>query len=249
MKKLILCILLLTAVIVTGQDLSLVEPTSLIDTPTAGTLMRGSFQTEIRAYSDGGLLGSIDVGITDRLMLGLSYGATNLIGTGDVDGNPQPGVHLRYRMIEEELMFPALVIGYDSQGFGAYIDSTERYSEKSPGIFVSASKNFIFLGTFGIHGGVNYSLENKDGDKDLNLFCGFDKSINPELLFIAEYDFAINDNNTKSLGAGNGYLNVGLKWIFAGKLNIDFLMKNLLKNKNDRPHMSREIRISYVEIF
>jgi hypothetical protein len=249
MKKIIAYFFIFSTVFVYAQDLSLVEPTSLIDTPTAGTLMRGSFQTEIRAYSNGGLLGSIDVGITDRLMLGLSYGATNLIGTGDVDGNPQPGVHLRYRMFEENLMMPALSIGYDSQGYGTYIDSTERYSEKSPGIFVSASKNFIFLGTFGLHGGVNYSLENKDGDKDLNLFCGFDKSINPELLLIAEYDFAMNDNNSKSLGAGNGYLNVGLKWIFAGKMNIDFLLKNLLKNKNNHPHMSREIRISYVEIF
>ena len=249
MKLFFICFIIFFSFTVFGQDLSLVEPTSLIDMPTAGTLLRGSFQTEIRAYSDGGLLGSIDVGITDRLMLGLSYGATNLIGTSDVDGNPQPGVNLRYRVFEEDLAIPALVLGYDSQGFGTYIDSTERYSEKSPGIFMSASKNFMFLGTFGIHGGVNYSLENKDGDKDLNLFCGFDKSINPELLLIAEYDFAMNDNNTKSLGAGNGYLNVGLKWIFAGKMNIDFLLKNLLKNKNDHPHMSREIRISYVEIF
>ena len=249
MKLFFICLIILFSLSIFGQDLSLVEPTTLIDMPTAGTLMRGSFQTEIRAYSDGGLLGSIDVGITDRMMLGLSYGASNIIGTGDVDGNPQPGVHLRYRIFEEDLAIPALVLGYDSQGYGTYIDSTERYAEKSPGIFVSASKSFAFLGTFGIHGGVNYSLENKDGDKDLNLFCGFDKSINPELLFIAEYDFAMNDNNTKSLGAGNGYLNVGLKWIFAGKMNIDFLLKNLLKNKNDHPYMSREIRISYVEIF
>lgn len=249
MSRICFCFLLILSISLLGQDLSLVEPTYLIDTPTAGTLWRGSFQTEIRAYSNGGLLGSIDVGISDRLMLGLSYGATNLIGTGDVDGNPQPGVHLRYRMFEEDLAIPALAIGYDSQGYGTYIDSTERYSEKSTGIFVSASKNFLFLGTFGLHGGVNYSLENKDGDKDINLFCGFDKSINPELLLITEYDFALNDNNSKSLGAGNGYLNVGLKWIFAGKMNIDFLLKNLLKNKNDHPHMSREIRISYVEIF
>jgi hypothetical protein len=105
------------------------------------------------------------------------------------------------------------------------------------------------LGTIGVHGGVNYSFETGDGDKDLNLFFGFDKSINPELLLVGEYDFALNDNDSRSLGAGNGYLNVGIKWIFAGKMNIDFLLKNLLENKNNHPHMSREIRISYVEIF
>jgi len=249
MKLQIILFVILFTVIAGAQDLSLVEPTSLIDTPTAGTLLRGSFKSEIRAYSQGGVLGGIDVGITDRLMFGIAYGGTNLIGEGEIDWNPYPGVNVRYRLFEEDLSVPALVFGYDSQGYGMYVDSTNRYSEKSRGIFVSASKNFAFLGTFGIHGGVNYSFENDDGDRDLNLYAGFDKTINPELLIVAEYDLALNDNDTRSLGAGNGYLNVGIKWIFAGKMNIDFLLKNILENKNNHPHMSREIRISYVEVF
>jgi len=249
MKQILIIILLFSATAVYGQDLSIVEPISLIDTPTAGTLLRGSFKSEIRAYTKGGLLGGIDVGIADRLMFGISYGGTNLIGEGEIDWNPQPGVNLRYRLFEEDLTIPALVLGYDSQGYGVFVDSTERYSEKSRGLFVSASKNFAFLGTIGVHGGVNYSFENNDGDKDLNLFFGFDKSINPELLLVAEYDFALNDNDSRSLGAGNGYLNMGIKWIFAGKMNIDFFLKNLLENKNNHLHMSREIRISYVEVF
>ncbi|MFC2088499.1 hypothetical protein ACFLSX_02775 [Calditrichota bacterium] len=249
MKLFIIITMILTTLGANGQDLSLVEPTSLIDTPTAGTLLRGSFKTEIRAYTQGGLLGSIDVGITDRLMFGISYGGANLIGEGEIDWNPQPGVNIRYRLFEEDLAIPALVFGYDSQGYGVFVDSTKRYSEKSRGLFVTASKNFVFLGTIGLHGGVNYSFESEDGDKDINLFVGFDKTINPELLFVAEYDFALNDNDSRSLGSGNGYLNVGLKWIFAGKMNIDFILKNLLENKNNHPHLSREIRISYVEIF
>jgi len=249
MKLQIILFVILFTVIAGAQDLSLVEPTSLIDTPTAGTLLRGSFKSERRAYSQGGVLGGIDVGITDRLMFGIAYGGTNLIGEGEIDWNPYPGVNVRYRLFEEDLSVPALVFGYDSQGYGMYVDSTNRYSEKSRGIFVSASKNFAFLGTFGIHGGVNYSFENDDGDRDLNLYAGFDKTINPELLIVAEYDLALNDNDTRSLGAGNGYLNVGIKWIFAGKMNIDFLLKNILENKNNHPHMSREIRISYVEVF
>ncbi len=249
MKQTLIIILLFSSLAVHGQDLSLVEPISLIDTPTAGTLLRSSFKAEIRAYANGGLLGGIDAGITDRLMFGISYGGTNLIGEGKIDWNPQPGVNIRYRLFEEDLTIPALVLGYDSQGYGAFVDSTKRYSEKSRGVFVSASKNFAFLGTFGVHGGVNYSFENNDGDKDLNLFLGFDKSINPELLIVGEYDFALNDNDGQALGAGNGYLNLGIKWIFAGKMNIDFFLKNLLENKNNHPHMSREIRISYVEIF
>ena len=107
----------------------------------------------------------------------------------------------------------------------------------------------VFLGTLGLHGGVNYSLERKDGDKDLNIFVGLDKTINSELALVAEYDFAINDDNRHSFGSGNGYLNAGIKWIFAGRLELNFIVKNLLKNRDYSPQISREIKITYVEIF
>ncbi len=249
MRRFLFFLLVFAPILLFSQDLSLVEPLHLIDTPSAGTLARGSFRAELRAYPAGGLLGGIDVGITDRMMIGLSYGGTNLIGTGDIDWNPQVGVKLRYRLFEEGLSFPALLIGYDSQGYGAFIDSTNRYMEKSRGLFVCASKNYNFLGTLGLHGGLNYSFENGDDDEDVNLFLGIDKSLNPELALVLEYDFALNDNNDRSLGSGKGYLNAGLKWIFAGKLNIDFIVKNMIRNKNKMPAFTREIRISYVEIF
>jgi hypothetical protein len=235
---------------VVSQELAQVEPLYLIDTPTAGTLFRGSFRTHIRAYNDGGLLAGIDVGVLDRLMFGISYGGTNVVGIGDIDWNPQVGVNVRYRLFEESLTMPAISVGYNSQGYGVYIDSTSwsRYTEKSLGVFAVASKNFYFLGTFGVHGGVNYSFEDED-DSDPNLFFGFDKSINPELAFSAEYDLALNDNEDASFGSGKGYLNAGLKWIFASKLEIELLVKNLLKNRKDLPHMAREIRISYIETF
>lgn len=248
MKNIVVLVLLIISG-VCAQDLALVEPTYLIDTPTAGVLIRGSFRAQVRAYEEGGIQAGIDAGVTDRLMFGISYGGTHLIGEGEVGWNPQPGVNIRYRLFEESLSMPALVLGYDSQGFGAYVDSTKRYSTKSRGIFASASKNFALLGTIGLHGGLNYSFENEDGDKDLNLFVGFDKSINPEIALFGEYDFALNDNENRSLGSGKGYLNLGLKWIFAGKMNIDFMWKNILKNRNNRPYRSREIQISFIEIF
>jgi hypothetical protein len=249
--KIMIAVLLFLVLTSTGktQDLSPVEPLTLLDTPTAGTLMRGSFRAHLSAYPDGGLLTGIDVGVTNRLMFGVAYGGTNLIGIGEVNWNPQVGVNLRYRLFEEGLSNPAFLIGYDNQGRGAYMDSTSRYREKSRGLFLAVSKNFNMLGTVGVHAGVNYSFETGDNDKDLNAFFGIDKSINPELALIAEYDFAFNDNASRSIGSGKGYLNAGLKWIFAGQLQIDFVVKNLLKNRNQLPHMSREIRISYVEIF
>ena len=232
-----------------AQDAQIVEPLDMIDMPTAGTLMRGSFRGQLRAYADGGLLGGLEVGLTDRFMFGISYGGTNLIGRGSVDWNPQVGASVRYRLLEEDYTIPAVTIGYNSQGFGVYIDSTERYTNKSLGVFAALSKNYEFLGNFGIHGGINYSFESKDGDKDLNFFAGVDKSLNPELSLLAEYDFAINDNSGEAIGSGKGYLNAALRWVFAGRLQIDFILKNILNNSEKISAISREIKITYVEIF
>jgi hypothetical protein len=247
MKRILLGIII--PAVLMAQDAQIIEPLDLIDTPTAGTLMRGSFRGQLRAYENGGLLTALEVGLTDRFMFGISYGGTNLIGRGGVDWNPQVGATVRYRLLEEDLNLPALTLGYSSQGYGVYIDSTERYLNKSLGVFAALSKNYEFLGNFGIHGGLNYSFENRDGDKDLNFFVGIDKSLNPELSVMAEYDFAINDNSGKAIGNGNGYLNTALRWVFAGRLQIDFILKNILNNSEKISAISREIKITYVEIF
>jgi hypothetical protein len=241
---LIVCLLLFVA----AQDYDVIEPIMLINKPTAGTLLKGSFRASLLAYPEGGMLGGLDAGVTDRLMFGISYGGTNIIGTGKVFWNPQVGVNLRYRLIEEGIANPAFTLGYDSQGYGSYIDSTSRYQEKSVGLFGVVSKNFNFLGFLGLHGGLNYSFERQD-DKSINFFLGIDKSINPELALACEYDFALNDNEDDALGSGKGYLNAALHWTFAGRLRIDFMLKNILKNRKDVPSMSRAIRISYIEIF
>ncbi len=247
MKKLFLNLILPFTLL--AQDAQIVEPLDLIDMPTAGTLLRGSFRAQLRAYAGGGLLGGLEVGLTDRFMFGISYGGTNLIGRGPVDWNPQVGATVRYRLFEEDYNLPAITLGYNSQGYGAYLDSLERFMNKSLGIFAVLSKNYELLGNFGIHGGINYSFEHKDGDKDMNFFVGIDKSLNPELSLTAEYDFAVNDNDGNSVGSGKGYFNTALRWIFAGRLQIDFILKNILLNSEKFSSIAREIKITYVEIF
>ena len=232
-----------------SQDLNLLEPLRIIDVPTAGTLKRGSFRATADIYPQGGILAGLSAGITDRFMFGLSYGGTNLIGSGEINWNKQIGANIRYRLFEEDYILPAVLIGYDSQGYGSFIDSTNRYQHKSMGLYAAVSKNFEFLGILGFHGGLNYSFENDDGDKDLNLFAAVEKSLNPELTLVGEYDFAFNDNSQRSATNGRGYLNAGLKWIFAGKLELSFLVKDILKNRVDTGGISREIRIAYAEIF
>lgn len=219
------------------------EPTSLIDKHTAGSLQKGSYSVNARLFGNGGLQNEIKVGISDRLMIGIGYGASGIIGRENIDWFNLPGAFISYRLFEENKAFPALSLGFDSQGYGAYDDKLERFEVKSMGFYAVASKNYIFLGNLGLHGGTNLSLENDDGDKEINFFGGIDKSLNNELTLLAEYDFGLNDNKTND---GN-YLNAGLRWDLGNSFQIEFFLKDILKNGGElnKDKMVREIRLTF----
>jgi hypothetical protein len=227
----------------------ILPPTDLVDLPSAGTLDRGSYVSSLRIYPNGGLLGALKIGLSNRFYLGVAFGGENIVGEGKVNWNPEPGLQVVYRIIDENFALPAIAIGFNSQGFGSYLKSKKRYTVKSRGFYAVASKNYAVLGDLSFHGGINYSMEREDGDEDINLFTGIMKSINNDLTIIAEYDIAVNDNNFRAIGEGKGYLNIGLRWIFAKQLALQFQMKNILENKENVPSSNREIKIAYVEYF
>ena len=218
----------------------------LMDTPVARTLSQGEFAAGLRIYPDGGLLSSVLIGLTDRFGLGVSYGGENIIGIGKPNMDPRACVHVQYLIFNEQFLSPAVIIGYQSQGYGGYNRDFERFTVKSKGFYAVASKNTAFLGGLGLHLGMNYSLEHKDGDKDINVFTGVHKWINPELVLLCEYDAAINDNSDNAIGSGKGYLNAGVRWSFVQRFFIEFSWKNILENRDNVPGSSREVKLVYL---
>jgi hypothetical protein len=231
-----------------AQDMQQVEMATLIDQPTAGNLHKGEYGLEISLFPQGGALGEMKVGLFERFMIGLSYGGRNIIGSGDVEWNKLPGVLVKYRLFEETV-FPALAVGFNNQGYGAWDDSLDRYNVKAKGFFAAASKNFSlgWLGTLGLHGGINYNSFEARDDHNLNGFVGVDKSINQQISVIGEYNLGLDDDNLKALGKQRGYLNAGARWVFARQLAIEFNFKDILQNSKNISSLSREVRISYVE--
>ncbi|MFH1942166.1 MAG: hypothetical protein ABIL68_08660 [bacterium] len=222
---------------------------ALMDMPTAKRMDSGTVEAELRMYPNGGLLSSMLVAVSDRFCLGVSYGGENLIGTGKPNFNPQPCVHVRYLVFEERFLFPSILVGFNSQGYGGYDKTLKRYAVKSRGFYAVASKSTSFLGGIGLHGGVNWSLEKEDGDSDPNFFAGCHKYINSELVVMAEYDTAINDNSDNAIGSGKGYLNCGVRWTFAQRLFVEFAWKNILENRENVPGSSREVKLVYLAFF
>lgn len=226
-----------------------VEPTTLIDKPTAGMLHRGGYSITTNFFQQGGMLFGVSVGLIDQFSFGIWYGGTELIGAGKINMNPAPGVNARLRIFEESLVIPAIALGFDSQGREAYVDSLSRYTIKSLGFYAVASKNYSIMGNLSVHGGINFSNERSDGDRDANLFAGVEKSLGKDISLLAEYDFATNDDNDHALGLRRGYLNVGFRWSWGKGLIVGFDLKNLSQNRRDIHIGNRIVQIEYVGKF
>lgn len=227
-------------------DEATIEPRQVIDAPTAGLLKRGSFGMDVDFFQEGGVGIALSAGALERLNFGLSFGGTQILGHEKVTMQKLPGINIKYRFIDESVMMPAIAIGFDTQGKESYIDSTERFTIKSRGLFVAASKNYKLFGNLSLHGGINRSMESKDGDKDLDVFVGAEKSFGPDISFLCEYDFGFNDNGPASLGQGRGYLNTGARWSFGNGFTLGFDLKNLVKNQERVTVGNRLIKIEYV---
>jgi len=221
----------------------------LIDVPAAKCPEKGEIITDLRLYAGGGLLASVRVGVFDRFSIGTSYGGENIIGSGNVNMNPQPCVQLKYLVIEEQFLVPAILVGFDSQGLGGYNKTRKRYTCKSKGLYAVVSKNTSFLAGIGLHAGLSWSPENKDGDSDPTLFLGFHQWISSGIVILGEYDAAINDNNENAIGAGKGYLNLGIRCTLQEVLRFEFAWKNILENMKDLKGSSREVKLIYTTHF
>ena len=230
-----------------------VPPTDIIDAPTAGTLPRGCFDMVMRVYSNGGILGKTSIGLSNRFMLGMSYGAEGIISDRSTNRNPRIEFNIKLRLIDEDAYLPAIAIGYNSQGYGAYIDSMERYTFKSKGFYAVMSRSFDFYGsTAGGHVGVNYSLENNvDHEEEPSVFFGLDTRFNNNIGILLEYDMGLNDNRaSQGFAKGRGYFNMGIKWIYSENLELEIVLKDMLINRKvGATTFGRELRFTYIEFF
>ncbi|GAB4313766.1 MAG: hypothetical protein Kow0074_00440 [Candidatus Zixiibacteriota bacterium] len=232
------------------NDNNVIAPRRMIDAPTAGVLPRGSFDTELRSIPDGGLLAILQIGLTSRWQIGISYGGSEVISSSDPEWNPRMQFLTKIQIINESFAFPGVAIGFEEQGFGLWIDSLSRYQIKSKGFYAVASKGYRSANfTSSLHGGVNLSREDADDD-NLNFFLGADMSFDNNLGLVAEYDLALNDDRKPdALGRGRGYLNAGIRWIVMEKIQIEGALKDLLENRRDTDTFGRELRLIYVERF
>lgn len=229
------------------------ELNQLVDCPTAGILQRGETEIFVKLYKDNGLLLGTKVGLFPRFYFGVSYGAEQIVGNEDPVWHERVEFIAKFRLFDETPKYPAFAIGFDSQGHGKFNTDLKRYDLKSKGFFGVISKNYFLLGNIGFHAGMNYSLETKDEDDNLNFFLGLDKNIGQVINLIAEYDFALNNNENYSNNSFNenmevlerGFLNASLDIKFSDELLLRCTFYDLFRNRNDTKGSDRAIRLVY----
>jgi hypothetical protein len=225
------------------------EPRIIVLKPSAGMLAKGSFAFDVDLYQEGGVLAGVSAGIFERFSFGVSYGGSKLLGSGTPVMNPLPGVNLRLRPVEESESWPAIVVGFDSQGKNGFVDSLDRYLVKSPGLYAALSKNYLLAGFLSLHGAVNYSFERGDGDRDVNFFFGAEKTLGPFLSLAGEYDLALNDNSQSAIGRGRGYLNCALRASLGAGVTIGVSLLDLLQNQRGAGGPGRTANLEFVSKF
>ncbi len=227
------------------------ELKSLANAPTGGILQKGEAEVFTKIYRENGVLCGTKVGLFPRFMFGVSYGAEQLVGNEKPKWHPNVEFSAKFRIIDEGPSMPAIAVGYDSQGHGVYNKNLSRYDIKSKGFYAVVSRNYLFMGNLGIHGGINYSMENKDNDKDMDFFLGLDKTIGNAVTLVADYDPALNDNEDKPKAndsfkeAGKGYLNFAVIVRFTDYLDARFIAYDILENSSRTIGMDRAIQINY----
>jgi len=257
MTRTILCFLFLFCCVsspgtVSGADAPF---TRLVTAPTAASIPSRGFLFDTVFFEDGGVTEVFEYGLTDLVDVGVSYGGARVIGSSRISWQPHVGIRFRVRVVEETLRNPAVAVGFDSQGEGAYLggEKLNRFQIKSRGLYVAASRNYRMLGHLGFHAGAAYSFETADGDSDPTFWCGVNKSVGRYVELCGEYDFATNDNEHDSMKVEHGYLNLALKLSLGGVFTVEFDVKNMLRNERRDvsgeivadPEPTREVRLFY----
>lgn len=220
--------------------LLLISSLYYVDQPYPLPPGHGVFNVDLRFGPDGGILCYFNVGIWDRFGLGLSYGASNLIGYGDPEFYEQPGVQIRALAIDEGAYYPCLLFGFDNQGYGDY---TDRYNIRSKGLYAQVAKSMGLANiTIVPCLGLNYCFES---DNEFDMFVGFLAQFGHSGAFLVDYSLNLNDPADQN----KGYLNVGLRLLFYGEMFFEFSLRDLLGNNTGDQQLNRCIKLGFEQRF
>ncbi len=218
--------------------------------PTAGIVPHREYRLQARLTPESSLMLGTRLGFKDRIHVGVFYGAQRLVETGDPIFNDHVGFEVRARVVEEG-RWPAVAVGFNSQGWYEWHGGDKRYDRKSPGFYAVASRNWhSFAGDLSLHLGANYSLETADGDDAPTMFAAADWTIANAVSLLADVGMAWNDDSDDGrYGMGGIYVDAGVRVALGDHLQLMLVFSDLTKNLAPGEEIGRELEGVYLNRF
>lgn len=217
------------------------ENRRIVDLPHCGMLPNKHIGIDLYFMNNGSFLLSAEYSFLNFINAGLSFGANNLIGDDDIIFQKYPGIKLKFRILDESLNFPAIALGFSNQGNSGYLDKLDRFQILSPGLYAVFSKSFNWkLGYLASHLGINYSFENEESKRKVNLYFGLEQSISTNISANLEYNFQLDEMENK-LYNNNGLLNLSLRAGILDGMTIELQLKDIFLNLKDSKSFQRQI--------
>jgi hypothetical protein len=214
----------------------------IVDQPDLIVPGHGIYGLQLRFGPAGEIIVNAHLGLFNRLCLGLSWGASNMLGAGDPHFYRQPGIQARLMIIEQSLYMPDMLVGFDNQGFGGYSTDEQRYAIRSKGVYYQLGKTFDYTElSITPSLGVNYCMER---DAGFDLFCGFKFQFGASVQFLVEYSPNFNDDEDLN----KGFMNIGLNYIFFEDVYFQFAVRDLLENIEGM-QFNRMIKFGFQQAF
>ncbi|MCX8122920.1 MAG: hypothetical protein N3F66_01990 [Spirochaetes bacterium] len=221
-----------------------VRNTTVIDTPTAYTIARGTYQLSFLGYDNGGVELKAFIGLHNNFFLGASLDIQSAIGKDDPDPNV-PGVVGKIKFTDGWEMFPiSFAIGYDSFYIGEEGKTYNSRNELNQMIygpyFVITKPIYLFNDEQHIHFGMRIPTQPEYVPKDTSYFLALDIPLGEIFVFKAEMERVYYNFER----AKEWLYNVGMRYSYMQRLGIEF---DVLFQKDENPN--RIIRIEYINEF
>ena len=234
MKLLKVFIFVITLTLARGALLaqSYVRNTTVIDTPTAYTITRGTYQVSVLGYDRGGVEFKTFIGLHDNLFLGISLDVQNAIGKEKTEPNV-PGVVAKIKFTDGWERFPiSFAVGYDSFYIGQQGRVMNNTTEENQGEFTDNELNRMIYGPYFVVTKPIYLLDDEQHINfgmrvpsqpnyvpgDTSYFLSLDIPMGQYIVLKAEGERVYYDFSRPS----EWLFNTGLRFSYLNRLGIEF---------------------------
>jgi hypothetical protein len=207
-----------------------IEPRRMISHPTAGVLAKNQIAFYSSLEYDGNTYIELSSSFLKDFQFGIGYGINKLFGTNEAIFTNLPSIQAKYRVLDESLSLPALAIGFDTQGRGAYLVDAKRFEISSAGLFLAASKNYkSIIGLTSLHLTCGYSFdENLNSENRINMVFGLEQTLGRRFSINLELNPMLNDNSIYN--RDKLLFNTSLRYSIENDVILEFKFEDIFKS-------------------